>query len=44
MSPRERLIKARVGMLALADELKNMPRARRLASVNWPDLYVMKCA
>ena len=33
MSTREQLIKARLGMLALADELKNIARACRLAGL-----------
>ena len=42
MSTREQLIKARLGMLALADELKNIAKACRLAGVSRSHLYEIK--
>lgn len=44
MSTREQLIKARLGMLALADELKNIARACRLAGVSRSHFYEIKQA
>lgn len=44
MSTREQLIKARLGMLALADELNNMARACRLAGVSRSQFYEIKKA
>jgi hypothetical protein len=44
MSTREQLIKARLGMLALADELKNIARACKLAGVSRSHFYEIKRA
>ncbi len=44
MSTREQLIKACLGMLALADELKNIARACRLAGVSRSHFYEIKQA
>ncbi len=44
MSIREQLIKARLGILALADELKNIPKACRLAGGSRSHFYEIKTA
>lgn len=44
MSTREQLIKARLGMLALADELKNIAKACKLAGVSRSHFYEIKKA
>lgn len=44
MSTREQLIEARLGMLALADELKNIAKACRLAGVSRSHIYEIKQA
>ena len=44
MSPREQLIKARLGMPTLADELKNIAKACRLARVSRSHFYEIKKA
>lgn len=44
MSTREQLIKARLGILALADELKDIARACRLAGVSGSHFYEIKQA
>ena len=44
MSTREQLIRARMGMLALADELKNVAKACKLAGVSWSHFYEIKKA
>jgi len=44
MSTRDQLIKARLGMLALADELKNIAKACRLAGVSRAHFYEIKQA
>jgi transposase InsO family protein len=44
MSTREQLIKARLGMLALADELKNIAKACKLAGVSRSHFYDIKKA
>ncbi len=44
MSTREQLIKARMGMLALSDELKNIAKACKLAGVSRSHFYEIKKA
>lgn len=44
MSTREQLIKARLGMLVLADELKNIAKACKLAGVSRSHFYEIKKA
>ncbi len=42
MDTREKLIAARVGMLALADELKNISRACQVAGISRTHFYDIK--
>ena len=43
MSTREKLIQARVSMLALADELQNISRACQVAKISRSHFYEIKC-
>ena len=44
MTTRDQLIRARLGILAMAGELKNIARACKLAGVSRSQFYVMKKA
>jgi len=44
MDTREKLIGARIGMLALADELKNLSRACQIAGISRTHCYDIKGA
>jgi ACT domain-containing protein len=44
MGTREQLIRARLGMLALVDELKNIAKACKLAGVSRSHFYEIKKA
>ena len=43
MSTREKLIAARISMLALADELQNISRACKVAGISRTHFYEIKC-
>jgi hypothetical protein len=44
MSTREKLIHARISMLALADELQSISRACKVAGISWSHFYEIKHA